>query len=98
MNAEHHKKEIDQIRRHVKMLNITGGIAIGALALAGFLLVSDVLESNPEPHTINNAIAESEMHETAPSITEAKPDVSFSHDTYSFKSESKHSDPLTSIT
>lgn len=44
MKNENHKKEIKQIRDHVKILNITGGIAIGALAIAGYLMLSDPLK------------------------------------------------------
>jgi len=53
MNTEHHKREIDQIKKHVKMLNITGGIAIGALTLAGFFLAADVMEGTPEAMALN---------------------------------------------
>src|SRR5688572_22498808 len=97
MNAEHHKKEIDQIKKHVKMLNITGGIAIGALALSGFLLVSDVLESNPDSHIINSSNPEMEIQETeSPLITEVKPEELNKQETYSVQSESKNSNPLAS--
>ena len=43
--------------KHVKMLNITGGIAIGALALAGFLLISDVFETSADPKMSEAAMA-----------------------------------------
>lgn len=45
MKNEHHKNEIKQIKDHVKILNITGGIAIGALAIAGYLMLSDPLKN-----------------------------------------------------
>src|SRR4030095_8536152 len=57
MNTEQHKNEIDQIMKHVKMLNITGGIAIGALAIAGFLLISDVFDSTADPKMNEAAMA-----------------------------------------
>ena len=44
MKNEKHNKEIKQIKDHVKILNITGGIAIGALAIAGYLMLSDPLK------------------------------------------------------
>jgi len=48
MNTNNHKHEIDEIQKHVRMLNITGAVAICALALAGALLVSDIFEA-PAP-------------------------------------------------
>jgi hypothetical protein len=45
MNTEQHRNEIEEIRRHVKMLHITGGIAVGAITLAGFLLATDAFDS-----------------------------------------------------
>lgn len=48
MNKAHHQNEIDQIQKHVKMLNIAGGIAICALSLAGVLLLTDTFESTAE--------------------------------------------------
>ncbi|MBK9048150.1 MAG: hypothetical protein IPL74_16220 [Bacteroidetes bacterium] len=44
MNKQN-KNEISQIKEHIKVLNITGGIAITALAVAGYLM----LTNNPSP-------------------------------------------------
>ena len=49
MNTDQHRNEIDEIRKHVKMLNITGGIAVGAITLAGFLLATDAFNSKAVP-------------------------------------------------
>jgi hypothetical protein len=49
MNTEQHRNEIAEINKHVKMLNITGGIAVGFISLAGFLLATDALDSNAVP-------------------------------------------------
>lgn len=57
MNTEHHQKEIDQIRKHVRMLNVAGGVAIGALTIAGMLFVFDVFESKPS-EVISEAVTE----------------------------------------
>ncbi|MDQ3049544.1 MAG: T9SS type A sorting domain-containing protein [Bacteroidota bacterium] len=48
MNRDQHQSEIEQIKKHVKMLNITGSIAIGALAIAGVLMVTDTFEAVSE--------------------------------------------------
>jgi hypothetical protein len=54
MKNENHKNEIKQIKDHVKILNITGGIAIGALAIAGYLMLSDPLKN--EHYAENNTL------------------------------------------
>ncbi len=62
MKNENHRKEIKQIKDHVKILNITGGIAIGALAIAGYLMLSDPLkkenfaENQPVPASFENVL------------------------------------------
>ena len=62
MKNETHKKEIKQIKDHVKILNITGGIAIGALAIAGYLMLSNPLkkenyaEIQPVPAPFENVL------------------------------------------
>ncbi len=48
MNRDQHQSEIDQINKHVKMLNITGSIAIGALAIAGVLMIADTFKAVSE--------------------------------------------------
>lgn len=48
MNRDQHQSEIDQINKHVRMLNITGSIAIGALAIAGVLMIADTFEAVSE--------------------------------------------------
>lgn len=62
MNTEQHKNEIDEIRKHVKMLNITGGIAVGAITLAGFLLATDAFDSNavPDNRTVSQVMVTDE--------------------------------------
>jgi hypothetical protein len=40
MDLNTHKEEMKQIKEHMKMLNITGGVAIGALLVAGYLMVT----------------------------------------------------------
>lgn len=46
MNKEQKKQEISKIREHIRILNITGGVAISALAVAGYLLLTSPAEEN----------------------------------------------------
>ncbi|MBL0342450.1 MAG: hypothetical protein IPP71_17010 [Bacteroidetes bacterium] len=55
MKNENHRKEIKQIKDHVKILNITGGIAIGALAIAGYLMLSDPLKGKLRTKSISSS-------------------------------------------
>lgn len=58
MNSEHHKNEIDQIKKHVRVLNITGGVAISAIALAGILLVTDIFDAPAENYKVQTNITQ----------------------------------------
>lgn len=82
MNKEQKKQEISKIREHIRILNITGGVAISALAVAGYLLLTSPAEENTRLTKNMEAItneAESNMEVqasvTSPAIDEISADV-----------------------